>query len=1666
MQNYKKNFVTRTLAWVLAAVMVIAMVPVGVFAETFVETKEDVGGVSTEITKTTDWSIDEKKEAEMSYWRLANLNELTVVANAEGIKTPSINYIGTYINEDGDTVIRVSFRMFQSLTSAVWDKLLFKFDKDFYKLINFDNPKTGMYKDKIDGLWHDSSRYSEIVQFVDCVSSISGSVNVKEQSLVNNKSKVGGSARIEIPIDLVLHSGKTVNDIVGQPHVQMRILDEKYERVFCVAGTGKAKNDPENNDDSKVDKDTFITPYNSYTFMTFVPSNNNNSDVGTVEDYNKDYQFYAANSYAKYNEKGKYLDVFHKQSKLASGDNIGKENFAFRQVFNEKFARVLKKQDDSGTVAQIFPASQQGDIWSNSIPVNITTDDLNNSENSSLNPGFTGIQVASTVYNNNIKTQFAGLKTVLTTQSPKVSFLNGSTTEFNSGLPTITRYYIDPDKLAAEGLTKDDLAAFDFYSTFILEGSKKFVEYSGTNDTGSDIVIAPKSTLNFAYSNGATSTPNLNLDKYSLTIGEGPYKIELRSNFKHTSKGLNYEYYLVPGMTIKIGEKLTFRTMKYNEKDVPRQVELTLPGQGGAKKIILKPSANGPEMNTPRRLNYITTYAGGSATQTNLPPDVDEIFTDSTKITGRTKYRLAKMRLYYTDNTDFEFTIDKKDPQDVEVNGQTFKGYTFTTDKKSGIYTKNGVAETTARAFAMPTLKKDMPIDLTNRDELKASIASDKVTEQVQAKVTFKPGGPLGDDLSYDKIAPLNKEYLYTYDETAKQYTKNAAYVANGFGELDDKGNVVPGTLENIKVDANQVITVEGEKMINYINHDGKTYDTSDVNQKNALAKRQWPVVEKDGSKFIEGKVLIGWTTVKLTDDTNETAAQKYYKLVANNKVVDELTDWTTAKNEAYVYNSKSPMDEAITVYGVWGEPAIRLHSNFDKDATSTGLQEDVDTQILEKAVIDKLKVANADPTTIDATLKPVYDKAEFKRDGYSLVGFARKADATEPDINVTDKGELKEDLYLRDGDTFKLAANGSQVTSSGTVNYDYTFDATKGLDLYAVWKENFTVKATKAWLDKDGTALTPKTGNVNALKFALIGRPAVGTFGQEVVVEGATYHPIEGTIKDFTGSDLTWGEEQEGKLKGYDTKGRRMSYLIVELTTQAQVDAFNAGSTNWPDYGIKITEPDPAKHIYGHKDQVISFKNGADVDTFTGATTRLHKTAANPEGVNPHGSGPAPTVGYFDTTGYVINVTNKEVEVPYPTIEKGYTGDTTITVNPPEKMVDKITVTLPDSTTAIFKKNAAGTGYETTAEGNTTANLAVTGGKLVITPATPLAKDDVVKAKAETEIAGQAIPSEEVTMKVTDRKVSNKPEELKQEKYDESGNVPISFKVPDNITDKPVPGTVYTVVTVDDKGKETPTTHKYTIPADGAETIPGTRQTITVPKSELKGKKVIIKAEEPNKTEAKSDQLELDFVAPTITPDARDERWRRWTDIDVQLSEALDGKMKLTYKENGVEKSEEYDTKEELKYAIERLKLKDNITDMKITGSDKFGNEGYGNANYQPIGQTQIIVSPIRAGKNFVIVKATEANTKVVVNVYDSGTLLDNYKRDKYFDFEGKKPTPKATVTMILTEANKPYRLRIKDSSGTNYKLQAGDVIDIVGTIGTKGPDYKITNPFTEIVK
>ena len=993
MQNYKKNFVTRTLAWVLAAVMVIAMVPVGVFAE----------------VEKADWTIDEKKEAEMSFWKLSDINEVVVVANAEGMKTPCINYIGTYINAEGRTVVRVSFRVFQNLATAVWHNALFKFDNDLYKLIDFDDSGTGMYKGVENGDWHDSETYKEVAPFTKVVSSLSGAVNVKEQSLKNNKNLVGGNCRSEIPIDLVLKAGKTVADIKGQPHIQMRLASDDYKRIFCVAGTGKAKDDPANNDDSAVDQNTLITPYNSYTFMTYIPSANNNADVNTVEDYNRNYQFYAANSYAKYNEAGGYLDVFHKQSKMNSGDNIGGESFAFRQVFNEKFAEVLKPQDKSGTVAEVFAASQQGDMWKTTQPIKITKDDLNTSENSDLNPGFTGIQVASTFNNGTIGQKFAGLKTVLTTTKPKESFLNSATTEFNSGLPTITRYYIDKDKVAEKGLKNDDLASFDFYSTFILDSAKKFIEYTATNNTGKDIVLQPNSKIGLTYVDGKTSTPNTGLKKYSLTFGEGPYKIELRSNFKHTGKGLNYEYTLIPGMTIKAGEKITFRTMKYDT--IPSKVILTLPGTDGDKTIDLVTGADGAELTTPRRLNYVTTYAGGSATQSGINPDIDELFTDSQNITGRTRYAGAKIKLFYPNNTDYEFTIaDQKTRTTMNVNGAEVNGYTFTTEGKAG--------------FTMPTgLVKDSQIGITNTDVKKASTPSDKAFEKVQAKVTF--------DLNGGKLATTVKSFEGF--DTAQLPGTEFAYKLK---RANDTAPVVRIAPMNEKAASEEGYTPNGFKVANYIDHNG------DALKGDALELRKFvsDVPTKDGVVFY------GWTTKKVT------SVDDYNKL-GELKTADQAKDTT----KTYKFTENSPVLTGTTVYAFYGPLKSQV-----TNPTQT-YDEVKDKQYIEIAAED-----GSIPT--DATYKLVKKNEDGTYTEVEGLTQTTKEDRT-PVFDITDltsdKFEPDADYYIETTETGKKPSYSNvpikidKVAPIESTNDDEKITATP--DLF-----NYMVKITGKAKDDD----------------------------------------------------------------------------------------------------------------------------------------------------------------------------------------------------------------------------------------------------------------------------------------------------------------------------------------------------------------------------------------------------------------------------------------------------------------------------------------------------------------------------------------------------------------------------------------------------------------------
>lgn len=118
MQNYSKNFVARTLAWILAVVMVVSMVPMNVFAE----------------VAPANWNDDDKIGR---YWPIPHQGRIVKVSTGEPIKNPSLRYIGGYTRPDGREVIRLAFSAYSGSTSAAWERLILKPDNNLEQLIDW-----------------------------------------------------------------------------------------------------------------------------------------------------------------------------------------------------------------------------------------------------------------------------------------------------------------------------------------------------------------------------------------------------------------------------------------------------------------------------------------------------------------------------------------------------------------------------------------------------------------------------------------------------------------------------------------------------------------------------------------------------------------------------------------------------------------------------------------------------------------------------------------------------------------------------------------------------------------------------------------------------------------------------------------------------------------------------------------------------------------------------------------------------------------------------------------------------------------------------------------------------------------------------------------------------------------------------------------------------------------------------------------------------------------------------------------------------------------------------------------------------------------------------------------------------------------------------------------
>lgn len=1427
----------------LTVAMLFSMVPMEVFA----------------AVKPPVWNEDAKEQSQKQEdWSLAKQNKIVRVANAEPIKTPSITYVGTYKNGDGRDVIRLSFDNFQNLATAVWHRLVLKTPDEITSKIDWQNPKTGMATRVYDGKLHDYYT-TDMAPFEPLSQEKTGARGTYVQKLNDNKNLVGGSARISIPIDLVLKDGVRVQDLKGREMIQARLMDSKYKRVFSRAS----------------DRNPVVS-YNAYTMTTVLPFMGSAPGAAPERGFAKDFAkglnerihdglnrpFYRTNSYVVYGGGEGYVDVVYKQSKMVTSDNFGrklkKQNdpLAFRQSIDEAFFSLLDDTAKSdGTVAEVTILDNHDKPYGG--PTSKNTVSIKKSDFAQFpDEGLVVMQVAGPKWNGIYADadRALGLKTRTDGVDFNNAVLNTTTTEFNSGVATRVRYFVKEEELK-KWIKEKGMSSFGFYSAIITGDAWGTSCFATQSPETIQLHKGEKVMLAYDMYQALNTSPGIyyNYDKM-ITIGTAPYEISFRDSIQPVSgvgakTRLNFEWTVPFDMIIPQGTAISVRGINNGQSPTQQTLEMR------RNNVPLVTFGHPTIEHKPRIVQWSPTLIGGALTQTFYLPMVDELFVDSKQVKGYSKYERAEVNLTFPGQA-LQHVSAHKVMKNVSVpteKGVMYDAYSFDT-KEPNIAGEEQIEQ--YPDFHMPTLKKDMPVKISNTDVVGAAIESEDVIEQVQTKVHFNLDADK--DSFIEKIAPLNEQF--SVDATTGR--DNPAYVPNAF------------TGDHLKlIDGNQV-TVErkgidgSSKQVTYPNladHNGLAYDLATEQGKADFLKRIFPDVAYDKELRRNVQTVKGWTTLPLTDKGGKRAIEQYNDLLKDKKMIRTAADWEKAKHEAYVFDADSPIApnlSAVDVYAVWGGPALVLHANNtsnvqDEQQVVLPYTEEDRTKTLE--LIDTMTSATKDDLKGKLTIKrlPVapyrfesqdnFDDVmkDFRKADATFIGWTLERHAGEQDptfaagnnnerIQQLIKGAVglptntESDRYLQQQNKTAYIPNGFNFAYGKDV--DTILSEGHDVHLYANYRPNFTISVDPRYRNIEGKNNNPTDGNYgqyvdnvepskkHPLSIGLLYRTAVTDYTTPTVLQNATYNPVSPEEMPANDADvlktydpahpqaLTW------RLPGFDNLGRRRSYVSLVVPAGKENDYSHFSEFAWPSFGITTYvarngqtgeaqwAKDAPKELHEEaKAAHVYGKQIAKRQAFTVDDVDAYTSATfrQPMAVDKG--------GFNEVTGYRIINTSSPAKVPTPLLNKIMEESTEISLDwgttEDNAEITKVQVSLPmpgnaDNQVVELLKKSDGT-YQGAMNGAPiTARKDNQKQKLVITknPAFDFT-GQAGKTVLVTYVDNNNVPSETAKTEIQKRPVSSKVTVLKQTANTADGKTTVAMQIPfENPTNQPLPGTTYVI--------------------------------------------------------------------------------------------------------------------------------------------------------------------------------------------------------------------------------------------------------------------------------
>lgn len=1040
MTNMKRHYLRSTLALIMSVLMVVTMLPLNVFAE----------------VEPANW-VDDAKTAR--YWPIPHQGRLVKVSSADPLKNPSVEYVGTYTRPDGREVVRLSFSVYAGATSGAWEKLIIKPDAELANMIDWSLSGMGKGRPTQATTFHDTYRLNkEFVGFEKLSDAQSGSGNTYAMDMTEKGTRAVKTIAIgpwgqESPIDLVLKEGQSVRNLKNNPLIQARLMDQKYERIYSTT-TVEAKE----------------VPYSSYTLSTFIPGRVNLGEGTLMTDVVRNYEniFKSASATMRYNEEKGYIDVYSKRThgtigafadsggsfNAADGRNFG--YYAFRQSFDASFKEILKPQGESKVVAQVFVANPDDTItYPDATGKTAKADSrLDISEDGIFLKDSIGyIQVADNKWPTAYK-----IDTSATTTNPGKTFLSSGADDLSGyGSSTVVRYFVDKDKLK-EKFGDSDIVAYEFFSTLLASNETGVEEFKAPErDEDIDLKRGDKITLRFDGRRDLITKGTFDTQGSYIQIGDDQFAIDIRTTddkAKYTGGGLigadNYMKIMEvtvpfdikikkdtpvtvysrktklqkvsPGMTVTFNYSAQDDSGNTVKKDKTYRFERPLKDgyTRNEKGEIFK---DGKKINEPQDSLFIdnhdpfvrpkqATHAGGILTRTADAPDIDEIFTDSPYLTGRSKYDRVNVYLYNADKQEVETakrlgTITASDEKiQMNVNGDDVQGYNWTSE------TNDAEHEIESSVWA----RKDTPLFFTNQDVLSGSLESkDPVVEQVQAKVTFDlNGGTLPLDVkSYQGIkadALPGTEFAYVVkrsEETEnlvriapmnEKFANQAGYVANGFegaGATNKDHN--GGELEGDALALRKFAEEPSKPNLEFYGWTTQKVDSVEEFEKLEELKTQDQAVEvvaeAEAAKLKEEIDDLKKDAAALRAKGGTSIAKK-----RNEKEAQELDDQREilearynqvkdlASDKVYKFTKTSPIVSSMIVHAFYGPAKSAIYNPEQK------YDEDNDKQYIDATPEDAAKTASDDATYtlvkktgVDENGKPVYQTvvtSTEKKDG------------------------------------------------------------------------------------------------------------------------------------------------------------------------------------------------------------------------------------------------------------------------------------------------------------------------------------------------------------------------------------------------------------------------------------------------------------------------------------------------------------------------------------------------------------------------------------------------------------------------------------------------------------------------------------------------------------